>query len=145
MYHRILLPTDGSEASLAAFDHALDLAARFDAALDVLYVVDTDALPLDAHSRTLFDAADQAARGTVADMVDRAEQRGFERVTGEVREGSPAEVVLDHAADHDVDLVVMGTHARTGVERYLLGSVTERVLRASPVPVLTVRGPSESN
>ncbi|AUV84006.1 universal stress protein [Salinigranum rubrum] len=145
MYHRILLPTDGSEASLAALDHALDLTGRFDAALDVLYVVDTGALPLDAHSRALFDAADQAARGTVADMVDRAERRGVERVTGEVREGSPSEVVLDYAADHDVDLVVMGTHARTGVERYLLGSVTERVLRASPVPVLTVRGPSESD
>ena len=145
MYHRILLPTDGSEASLAALDHALDIAERFDADLDVLYVVDIDALPLDAHSRTVFDAADRAARGTVADMVDRAERRGFERATGEVREGSPPEVVLDYAADHDVDLVVMGTHARTGVERYLLGSVTERVLRASPVPVLTVQGPSESD
>jgi nucleotide-binding universal stress UspA family protein len=144
MYEHILLPTDGSEASLAAFDHALDLAERFGAAIDVLYVVDTDALPLDAHSQTVFEAADQAARRTVADIVDRAEQRGFERVTGEVREGSPTEVILDRADDPEVDLVVMGTHARTGVERYLLGSVTERVVRTAPVPVLTVRGTNDA-
>lgn len=140
MYERILLPTDGSTASLAACDHALDLAETFDAALDVLYVVDTNALPLDAHTKTVLDARNQAASGAVADVVEQAERRGLEVVTGEVREGSPAEVLLDHVGDRDVDLVVMGTHGRRGLDRYLLGSVTEQVVRLAPVPVLTVRG-----
>ena len=140
MYERILLPTDGSPASLAALEHALDLAETFDAGLDVLYVVDADVLPLDAHTKTVFEARDQAASGAVADIVDEAERCGIEAVTGEVREGSPAEVLLDHVDDRDVDLVVMGTHGRRGLDRYLLGSVTERVVRLAPVPVLTVRG-----
>jgi len=54
-------------------------------------------------------------------------------------EGSPAREIVDHAASIGADLVVMGTHGRSGVDRLLLGSVAERVVRSSPVPVLTVR------
>jgi nucleotide-binding universal stress UspA family protein len=60
-------------------------------------------------------------------------------VTTEVLQGDPVETIADYAGEYGVDLVVMGTHGRGGVSRMLLGSVTERVVRTAPVPVLTVR------
>lgn len=58
----------------------------------------------------------------------------------EVVEGNPHEKILEYVSEHDIDMVVMGTHGRTGLDRALMGSVAERVVRRSPVPVLTVRG-----
>lgn len=55
-------------------------------------------------------------------------------------EGNPHEEILEYVSEHDIDMVVMGTHGRTGIDRVVMGSVAERVVRQSPVPVLTVRG-----
>lgn len=139
MYQGILVPTDGSPEADPAVEHALDLAERYDATLHVLYVVDTNALPLDAHAQLIFEYLEEQGRQSEADIVDRAEERGVESVVGEVAEGSPHEAILEYVEDNDIDLVVMGTHGRRGIDRYLLGSVTERVLRGADVPVLTVR------
>lgn len=64
-------------------------------------------------------------------------------IEGVVAQGTPHQAILDHIDEHDIDLVVMGTHGRTGLDRYLLGSITEKVVRLSDAPVLTVRMPAE--
>ena len=144
MYERILLPTDGSEGTEHAVDHAIALAKQFGAALDVLHVTDAPVLPLDAHSQALLDAIEEEGRSAVEEIVERASRRGVGTVAGVVREGEPYRTILDYVDEEDVDLVVMGTHGRTGLDRYLLGSVTERVARLSDVPVVIVPRPEEA-
>lgn len=139
-YQEILVPTDGSEYAEVAVDHALAVAGRFDArvhAVNVVNVVDVALTPdysLPAEVIEHLHAAGEAATERIA---ERARDAGLEAVT-EVHEGYPVRELLDYVAEHDVDLVTMGTAGRTGVGRYLLGSTTERVVRRSEVPVLAV-------
>ena len=136
MYDDILFPTDGSDGADAALAHAMELADTYDATIHVLSVVDSSYLGSAAAEATTFerlrDAAEQAAEAT----VERVTDRGID-ATGEVLEGEPYAAILDYA--EGVDVVVMGTHGRRGIDRYLLGSVTEKVVRMADVPVLTVR------
>jgi nucleotide-binding universal stress UspA family protein len=81
------------------------------------------------------DGSDEA----LDEIERRARSRGIEAVRTEVITGSPHRAIREYAEDKDVDLIVIGTHGRTGVERYLLGSVTEKIVRTADVPVLTVR------
>ena len=138
MYDTILVPTDGSAAAETATETALALARRFDAAVHAINVVELDEFPADVES----DAAEELTRRgeeTLATLGDRAADAGVEATTRVVETvGSTHQAIVDYATDHDADLVVMGTHGRTGLNRLVLGSVTERTLRTSPVPVLTV-------
>jgi nucleotide-binding universal stress UspA family protein len=77
-------------------------------------------------------------------VIQQAEAAGVNTIEGVVAQGAPHQAILDYVDEHDIDLVVMGTHGRTGLDRYLLGSVTEKVVRLSDAPVLTVRMPAES-
>jgi nucleotide-binding universal stress UspA family protein len=143
MYETILLPTDGSDGALGAAREALDLLAP-GGTLHVLYVLDTRMSPLTAEmdrdeALALLDDSDHDPTGPV---LDRAEAAGVEAVEA-IRLGVPHEVICEYVTDQDVDLVVMGTHGRTGIEHALLGSVTERVVRLADVPVLTVRPDAE--
>ncbi len=140
-YDDILLPTDGSEATLAAVEEAGRVAALSGATVHVLSVADT---------RNRFESP---TAGLAADAWDRAEHERAETAIDDavdalpdgiptervIREGIPKTEVLGYVDETDVDLVVMGTHGRTGLDHYLIGSVTERVVRNSSVPVLTVR------
>ena len=138
MYEHLLLPVDGSPGTDAAADQAFEFARRYDARLDVLYVVDSSVMPLDAHSQAIFQELENEGRRTLDEFVTAAEERGLDDVTGTILRGAPHQVILDYVSNNDVDLVVMGTHGRTGLEHFVLGSVTERVLRLSEAPVLTV-------
>jgi nucleotide-binding universal stress UspA family protein len=139
MYDVVLLATDGSTPASSAFDHAASLAAETGAALHVLSVVDTADLGL----RTDADAVDDddprrdAAEAAVADAVDRAEAAGLDAV-GTTRVGVPHREIGAYADEVAADVVVVGTHGRTGLSRTLLGSVAARVVRTAPVPVLVV-------
>ena len=141
MYDRILVPTDGSECAERAADHAIGLAAGSDATLHVLSVVDATemarnlpAVNADHVERELRSRAESV----VATVTARAADAGVETVTA-VEPGIPSRDVVAYATEHDCDLIVMGTRGRTGLERYLLGSVAERTVRHSDVPVVTVR------
>jgi len=143
MYREILLPTDGGPASAAAVSHAVDLAAQVDGRLHALYVVDTTVYPsLDAGVETVLSALREEGE-TALDEVTRAAEAAGVPVVSELVSGTPHSDIIEYAAENDVDLIVMGTHGRTGLDRYLLGSVTERIVRRSPIPVLTVRAPEE--
>jgi nucleotide-binding universal stress UspA family protein len=140
MYDEILVPTDGSDAASRALDHALNLANQYDARVHALYVIDANAYAtLEAGTDVVISALEDEGQAAVDTVVDRAEQHGVEAVT-EVVTGTVHKAIIEYADEHDVDLIVMGTHGRRGLDRYLLGSVTEKVVRTSAVPVLTIQG-----
>lgn len=139
MYDTILVPTDDSEPAGEAVDHGIDLAASCSATLHVLSVVDSSAYAsLDVSSEQALDELEARAEAATGEIAETAAEAGIEAVTN-VSIGTPHEQITDYAEAVDVDLIVMGTHGRTGLDRFLLGSVTERVVRAAPAPVLTVR------
>lgn len=139
MYDRILVPTDGSEQR-AVVEQAMDLAELADATVHALYVVDERALdyqPSESGREETRDARREEGEEATRHVAEAGEDRGVEVVTA-IEEGRPAQAIVDYADDEDADVVVMGTHGRSGVDRYVLGSVTEQVVRTSEVPVLTV-------
>lgn len=142
MYRSILYPTDGSDQSRHALEHAADLAETYGATLHVISVVDTR-VGTDASVVDIYTSLEESAEHWVAEGVERATAAGVSDVESSVVRGAPHEGILEYAAGNGIDLIVMGTHGRTGLDRYLLGSVTEKVVRMADVPVLTVRVPEE--
>lgn len=138
MYNQILVPTDGSKGNSSAIEHAVDLATTYDASLHTIYVVDTN-VGIDVSVPGALDALEEAGENAIDEVIQRAEAAGVETIEGMVGQGVPHKVILEYVDSKDIDLVVMGTHGRTGLDRYLLGSVTEKVVRLSEAPVLTVR------
>ncbi|WP_049985289.1 universal stress protein [Halobellus rufus] len=139
MYETILVPVDGSAPSDAAAEHAITLARDAGATLSVLSVVDVHALEaakLDAEE--LVERYEAEAEKHAAAVAERAREAGVDVETAVVRD-APYRAILDRIGAVGAELVVMGSHGRRGLERYLLGSTTERVLRLSPVPVLVLR------
>jgi len=137
MFDTVVVATDGSDSVKRAVDIALDLADRFEADIHALSVIDAsevDASPqqLQDEFRTALETTADAALGTVEERADR-------EVTTEIREGRPAAEICAYAREVDADVIATGTRGRHGENRLLLGSVAERIVRTSPVPVLTVR------
>lgn len=140
-YRRILVPTDGSGGAVAARGVGIDLAGAYTAPLHVLSVVNVANLGPNVHSTVQIDELEERATRDVDEAVDAAERASVEAV-GTVEHGNPVHrVVGEYVDDRDIDLVVMGTHGRTGLDRQLLGSVAERTIRTAPVPVLVVPNP----
>jgi len=139
MYDDILLPTDGSAGMVSVIDYAAELAEIHDATLHGLYVVDTASLT-DVPMETTLEGVNQALREEGEAALAEVEQTATNvPVETHAIDGSPAREIVNFAEDNDIDVIVMGTHGRSGVDRLLLGSVAERVVRSSPTPVLTVR------
>ncbi|PCR88962.1 universal stress protein [Natrinema ejinorense] len=142
MFDRLLFPTDGSDGAAVALDYALDLAAEHGSTVHVLNVPDTALYSPFQMDGDVVDALEAQGERIVRDAADRAAERGVETVT-EVESGDPYQEIIDYAASHDIDLTVMPTHGRRGLERFLLGSTTERVVRRADGPVLTLRPDAE--
>ncbi len=162
MYDAILYPTDGSSTAQVALDHARNQAERHDATVHILYVVDIEHAGIglagdidmgDAPGMVGTPTGDEpgmiGTRGDVdiedleseaAEIVDQVAAQ-FEDVETRtaVRVGSPYETILEYVDDVGVDMIVMSTHGRSGIDRYVIGSVAEKVVRFADVPVLTVR------
>ncbi len=136
MYDRILVPTDGSDCARAAADHAITLAGDHGATVHALYVVHLRP-SLEPNLEVVLDTLEAVGEEALADIAAQGEAAGVEVVTA-TREGLPHEEICDYAEREGMDLVVMGTHGRTGIERVVIGSTAERVVRRSTVPVLTV-------
>jgi nucleotide-binding universal stress UspA family protein len=143
MYDRILFPTDGSETAGAALEYALLVADVHGATLVVLNVADTNRDSVTRVEGQVVDALEEDGRRVVSAAADRATERGVP-VETEVLQGDPYRTIADYADEYAVDLVVMPTHGRRGLERFLLGSVTERVITATDVPVLTATPDEQS-
>jgi nucleotide-binding universal stress UspA family protein len=137
MFDKLLFPTDGSDGAAAVFDHVLDVADAHDATVHVVNVADTTRESVTQVRGRVIDALEQAGARTVREAAGRASDRGVPTVT-EVLQGEPYRTIVDYATTYDIDLVIMPTHGRRGLERFLLGSTAERVVRRSDVPVLTI-------
>ena len=138
MYDAILCPTDGSDGSDAAVEHACYLADLADARIHALFVVDELVAGADEWD-IVVERGEARGERAVEAVAATAAERGVP-VEKHLRRGRPHEEILDAVAAYDADLVVMGTNGRTGIGRFLAaGSVAERVVRHSEVPVLTAR------
>jgi nucleotide-binding universal stress UspA family protein len=137
MFETIVIATDGSESVRRAVDVALDLAERFDAEVHCLYVVDEGDVASSPERLRGEMAEALADRGQEA--IDEVRESTDREVIASVQEGHPPSVIDEYARKIDADMVAMGTRGRHGENRFLIGSVAERVVRTCPVPVLTVR------
>lgn len=136
---RILLATDLSVASDAASVQALDLARSLNAELVVVSVIDTATDPVTGLRGTRIDRLREARLQAAQALVARGRHDGV-RVNFLVWEGDPGEAIVEAATGEQVDMIVVGSHGRSGVGRMLLGSVSDFVVRRAPCPVLVVRG-----
>jgi len=143
MYQTILVPTDLSEPAEAAWAHARTLAQKTGGTLVLLYVAESvlshfGVVGLVPSVTELEEQHDIASRLKLQEMVDQAAGLGL-KVRSRVAAGKPWQKIVDVAAEEGADLIVVGTHGRTGFAREAIGSTAERVVRAARCPVLVVR------
>lgn len=146
-FKHVLCPTDLSDASTHALAYASAVARWYDATFSVLNVVPTfDPVPIRSGS---FNESVELVHPASREEVEAALRRFVEAAalgapapTLAVEAGDPVRSILDTALASSADLIVMGTHGRSGFERFMIGSTTEKVLRKSPCPVLTVPPPA---
>lgn len=139
----ILFATDFSESSDHAFGHALALAKKFNARLLILHVINE---PVDLRGfyvpHISFDKLEQEIEEGAQKMMEtfcRTHLRDYDNCETFIVPGMPYDEVLKKATESGADLIVVGTHGRTGLDHVLFGSTAEKIVRKSPVPVLTVR------
>lgn len=143
MYDEILLPYDGSDGAAIALYHAAEVAHWTDATIRLLYVADTTRHSVTTADTGVVDALVGKGESVLEEAAKILDTLGVDSRT-DVVQGNPAPTIAAYAERYEYDLIVMPTHGREGVFRHLLGSVTEKVIQLSPVPVLTVRmGPDE--
>ncbi|MFZ5875462.1 MAG: universal stress protein [Nitrospirota bacterium] len=137
----ILVPTDFSEYSRQALSYAEMLAKTFDAKIVLIHVIDTVSYVV-AESVQWTTEVSARVQATIQPMLDGlvhdAQKRGVV-AESQLTQGVPYDQIVKAAEESHADLIVIGTHGRTGMRHVLLGSVAERVVRLAPCPVLTVR------
>lgn len=138
MYEDILLPFDGSDGARAVLHHASEIARSVSATLHVLYVADTARDSVTTVDGQVIDTLVQQGEDIVESATNTLDETGVDYET-DVVQGNPAPSIVEYAEQYGHDLIVIPTHGRTGISRYLIGSVTEKVIRLSSVPVLTAR------
>jgi nucleotide-binding universal stress UspA family protein len=139
-FRTILVATDFGPAAQLALEYASVLARRFDASMRVLYVAEPPmafgselaGAPATFDNERAIEEGQRRMTATLA-LLDRGD------VIGQVLVGRPAEKIVEYADDHDVDLIVMGTHGRRALAHLIMGSVAERVVRTATCPVFTIR------
>ena len=140
MYQRIVVPTDGSIGTAHVALQAIDLAEQYGATIHALHVIDGDFRSRLGELTDIGEELETHGRHAVERIEHMAQAHGVDVVTT-LEEGDPTRMIVRYAEEVDADLIVMGTHGRSGVERRLIGSVAERVVRAASRPVMTVRLP----
>ncbi|MWG36263.1 universal stress protein [Halomarina oriensis] len=138
MFENILIPYDGSDGAAEVLHHASELALWADATIQILYVADTTRDSVTVVQGHTVDALERQGEDVVDEAARTLDTLGVSYET-DVVQGNPAPTIVDYAERYDQDLIVMPTHGREGVSRYFVGSVSEKVVRLSSVPVLTVR------
>jgi len=137
MYQDILLATDGSDAARRATDHGIELANQLDATLHVLSVSEDGPHAEDQQDRLRNDPEEAAA--AAATEAEESATRADVDVTTDIRHGVPQEQIVDFAETNPVDMIIVGTAGRSGLDHLISGSVAEEIVRNAPVPILTVR------
>jgi nucleotide-binding universal stress UspA family protein len=145
-FARVLIPLDGAPADEEAIDHAIAVAGDRTVEFHLLQVIVPLAYFAEPVNTALLEdiELDEVARAYLEDVASRFRSRGLAVSIQVLHHSSPAAAILDVAGEHGVDLIAMETHGRSGVAKLLFGSVTDKVVRASEVPVLVHRTPSRS-
>jgi nucleotide-binding universal stress UspA family protein len=149
MYHKILLPTDGSKYAEKAAEHAIWIASKSGAEIIVLNVIETSSLvglpaeDLIVRIREMLKEEGRRSLERISELVTESEKeqqmKKNIKITLKAEEGSPADSIIKTVEKENVDLVVMGTAGKHGLSRFWLGSVAENVVRYAPCPVLVVK------
>ncbi|MBF0288154.1 MAG: universal stress protein [SAR324 cluster bacterium] len=142
---RILVPADGSETSKRALQYAIELARSFNASMTLLMVVDDqhlDFLGPASYPENLNEIIEKRmmdqAKATLKEFLPSSSDSSISTETVILR-GYPVTEIIEYAKTHEIDMIVMGTHGRTGVTHVVIGSIAEKVVRMAPCPVLTVK------
>lgn len=144
MYRRLLVTLDGSEMSEEALPYAEDLAEKMSSQVDLLRVAPRPQPLIEEGGRVVVTIDQEMERMTtdfnqyLTRIAFRFRAKGL-TVRSDIRFGDPAEEIVDYAKENNISMIVMCTHGRSGISRWVYGSVAERVLRAAPTPVLLVR------
>lgn len=145
--HKILAPTDFSQHSNKALGYARTLAEQWGAELHLLNVIEPTVFPTEGGLApmglmNLDNELTDVAQHSMEELCKHPELAGVKIVTATVH-GRASSAIIDYAAEHGIDLVVIATHGRTGLEHLIFGSTAERVIRECPCPVLTIRDPDK--
>ncbi|MFP4625821.1 MAG: universal stress protein [Natronomonas sp.] len=146
MFETILIPTDGSEPAQHAAVKGIELAAEQGATVHAMYAVEPIPLggisagpePASAEFGSVIEEQKAEGEKALKAVRQEANEHGVDVVEA-IEYGDPDEEILEYAEKEDVDAIVMGTHGRSGAGRLVIGSVAEKVVRKSPIPVLTIR------
>ena len=147
MFDKILIPTDGSRGVEKAIEYATAIAEKFSSTVHVLFVVESSNILIgydqdmtsQYHVQSAVENMYQVGEDAVAKIAKQLAEHRIEKVTTKVRDGHPTELILEYTKEQGIDLIVMGTHGRRGLNRMLLGSVADEVVHRALVPVMTVR------
>jgi nucleotide-binding universal stress UspA family protein len=142
MYKRMLIPLDGSQLAETVFPYARELAGGLDLEVVILHVCTPDERELSPMRRTYLDKRAEIVRCESKEVQKKLGLQSKDnvlKVRGELTDGYPAEEILRYSKEERIDLILMATHGQTGVKRWPISSVTDKVLRASKVPVFLVR------
>ena len=142
LYKKILIATDGSEPNKKAVSYGIELARLSGAKINVVYVIDTAAfasIPMDAGWEMMYELLQKEGNEIIEQIVGDAKASGID-IEGSLLEGHPSHEIIEFSQNNDIDVLVLGTLGKGGLDRFLLGSVAEKVTRNSKIPVLVVRG-----
>jgi nucleotide-binding universal stress UspA family protein len=142
---RILVPTDGSSGADLAVTEGIAVAKATGATLHLLHVVETGSLGPDARSVLKEGGLTERAHEIVNEASESVEEASLDPVTSVREHGEPSKVIREYIAEYGIDLAALGTHGRTDFSRYVMGGVSAKLVRTSPVPVMWVREPDSSD
>jgi len=142
MFDKILVATDGSKHGEHAAMRGIELARLSGGNITVVYVADTGRLSHLPEDMALVSIRDLMLKegDEATENVEKMAKESDVECSKEVLEGHPADMLVSFAEDHDMDIIILGSCGRSGLDKFLLGSVAEKVVRTSKVPVLTVPG-----
>lgn len=139
-YDDILVPTDGSEGAEVAVAHAAEIAEKFGSKVHLIYVIDVRVSSTSELITNVMGQFQEIGETALESISDEFHRRDIDTVA-EMTEGVPHQEINEYAEENDVDLIVMGTHGRTGLDRVLVGSTTEKLVRTCEIPIMTVDRP----
>jgi nucleotide-binding universal stress UspA family protein len=133
MYERLLISTDGSENMERVIKSGITIADQLGVPVHALSVIPN----VVTRDHLAYDP-ETAAENAVEELEQKCRERGI-AVDTEIRKGDPVEEILNCSEENNIDIIILGTHGRTGLDHAVIGSVAEQVVRRAPVPVMTVR------
>lgn len=147
LYKKILIATDGSANTRRAVKYGIELARVAGADVCAVYVLDTSvfaSMPMDAAWESMYELLRAEGNEALKYVEDKGGQSGVS-VESVVLDGHPAHEIVDYANENEIDLIVMGTLGKTGLDRILLGSVASTVAHTSTIPVMIIRGTGDED